>query len=349
MSKLFLTSLDLAGNQLIAARFENLASFPSPGSPGRLVYNTTTALVEFDNGTAFRSFAPTDSPAFSGTPTAPTATTGTNTTQLATTAFVQAAVGAAGGGDMLKSVYDSDDDGQVDAADVADAAPWAGITGKPTVFPPDTHTHTLSDITDAGALAALNTVGTAQIADGAVTAAKFANIANSTILGRVSAGSGIVEGLTAAQVKTLLAMAIADVTGLQTALDGKAASSHTHTASDVTDFSAAVDARVVAYWDSIADTDASIDTIRELMDLVLANESGLNNLIGRHNADIGDGTSTSIAVTHNLGSLDVSVEVYEISTGATVQADIVRTNTNVVTIGVNPAPATDSLRVVIKK
>lgn len=33
-----------------------------------------------------------DSPAFTGTPTAPTAASGTNTTQLATTAFVQNAV-----------------------------------------------------------------------------------------------------------------------------------------------------------------------------------------------------------------------------------------------------------------
>lgn len=37
--------------------------------------------------------APVASPAFSGTPTAPTAAAGTNTTQIATTAFVQTAVG----------------------------------------------------------------------------------------------------------------------------------------------------------------------------------------------------------------------------------------------------------------
>ena len=42
------------------------------------------------------------SPAFTGTPTAPTASPGTNTTQIATTAFVTAAVGAAGGGDVTK-------------------------------------------------------------------------------------------------------------------------------------------------------------------------------------------------------------------------------------------------------
>ena len=42
------------------------------------------------NGTASGG-APLDSPALTGTPTAPTAAVGTNTTQLATTAFVQSA------------------------------------------------------------------------------------------------------------------------------------------------------------------------------------------------------------------------------------------------------------------
>lgn len=35
------------------------------------------------------------------------------------------------GGDMFKGTYDTNNDGQVDAADTANAAPWAGITGKP--------------------------------------------------------------------------------------------------------------------------------------------------------------------------------------------------------------------------
>lgn len=40
------------------------------------------------------SAAPLNSPAFTGTPTAPTAAPGTNTTQIATTAFIQAAIAA---------------------------------------------------------------------------------------------------------------------------------------------------------------------------------------------------------------------------------------------------------------
>lgn len=85
------------------------------------------------------AFAELDSPALTGAPTAPTPAPGTNSTRLATTAFVQAAVGAAGGGDMLKSVYDPNDDGKVTAAVTADAVSWAGVTGKPLEFPPENH------------------------------------------------------------------------------------------------------------------------------------------------------------------------------------------------------------------
>jgi hypothetical protein len=60
------------------------------------------------------------------------------------------------------------------------------------------HTHPLADITDEGALAALNTVGTAQIDNDAVTYAKMQNVsAASRLLGRGSAaGAGDVQELT---------------------------------------------------------------------------------------------------------------------------------------------------------
>lgn len=91
--------------------------------------------------------APLASPNFTGSPTAPTAVAGTNSTQIATTAFVNTAIAGFGAGDMAKSTYDTDNDGKVDAAEVADAAPWAGITGKPTSFTPSSHSHSIAQIT----------------------------------------------------------------------------------------------------------------------------------------------------------------------------------------------------------
>jgi hypothetical protein len=67
-----------------------------------------------------------------------------------------------------------------------------------------TGTQTLASISDSGALAALGTVGTSEIDDEAVTLPKMAHIATASIMGRVTASTGDVEVLTAAQVRTLI-------------------------------------------------------------------------------------------------------------------------------------------------
>ena len=66
-------------------------------------------------------------------------------------------------------------------------------------------------------------------------------------------------------------------------------------------------------------------------------------------ASIGDGSATSIAVTHNLGTQDVIVQLYDASSLDTVYADVVRTSTSVVTIDFASAPATNDIRVLITK
>ena len=66
-------------------------------------------------------------------------------------------------------------------------------------------------------------------------------------------------------------------------------------------------------------------------------------------ASIGDGSNTSYTVTHNLGSQDVIVQLYDASSLDTVYADVVRTSTSVVTIDFATAPATNDIRVLITK
>jgi len=55
------------------------------------------------------------------------------------------------------------------------------------------------------------------------------------------------------------------------------------------------------------------------------------------------GGSTSIAVTHNLGTRNVIVQLYDASTYETVYADVTRTSTNVVTVGFASAPSAASI------
>jgi len=66
---------------------------------------------------------------------------------------------------MTKSVYDSNDDGKVAAADAADTVPWAGVASKPATYPPSTHGHTQADVTNLVAeLAGKEAAGTAAAA-----------------------------------------------------------------------------------------------------------------------------------------------------------------------------------------
>jgi hypothetical protein len=97
-----------------------------------------------------------------------------------------------------------------------------------------------------------------------------------------------------------------------------------------------------------AETDAGTDDLRFVTPLKL--KTTLNTIgVGSFAQDIGDGAATAIAVTHNLNTLDVEIELYEKSTGETVEAQYVRTSVNIVTVSFNIAPTAAQYRVVIKK
>ena len=64
---------------------------------------------------------------------------------------------------------------------------------------------------------------------------------------------------------------------------------------------------------------------------------------------IGDGSATSYTVTHNLGSQDVIVQLYDASSLDTVFADVVRTSTSVATIDFATAPTANDIRVLVTK
>jgi hypothetical protein len=109
---------------------------------------------------------------------------------------------------------------------------WATLSGKPSTFTPSSHTHTASQITDfssAVAAAAPPTTDASLLTSGTLSASRLPASVVLTTDGRLSD----------ARTPTAHSHAVADVTGLQTALDAKqaagsyAAASHTHTAEQV--------------------------------------------------------------------------------------------------------------------
>lgn len=117
---------------------------------------------------------------------------------------------------------------------------------------------------------------------------------------------------------------------------------------------AVVDAIATAVSNLVDGAPEALDTLNELA-AALDDDANFATTIStalglrteKYSANIGDGTATSIAVTHNLGSADSVAQVRQVSDNAVVECDIVNTSSTQTTFSFTVAPATNALRVVI--
>ena len=75
--------------------------------------------------------------------------TGSKTSYDLAQFVTQSDLNNAGYGDMLKSVYDKNNNGKVDVAEKAESVPWNGVTDKPSKFPPSNHSHNANEISES--------------------------------------------------------------------------------------------------------------------------------------------------------------------------------------------------------
>lgn len=164
--------------------------------------------------------------------------------------------------------------------------------------------------------------------------------------------------------------------GKWTASNGSAAyaislAGHTHSSSDITNFQEAVEDVVgslatdsgtidFTYTDNGAGAGTlSASVILAASASYLSTASGLavdksaletvllsDGFTRKVSANL-TGVATSYAIAHNLGTRDVTVNVYDNATYDTVETDVVRTDANTVTVSFAVAPTSNAYRVVI--
>jgi len=147
---------------------------------------------------------------------------------------------------------------------------------------------------------------------------------------------------------------------------------HTHTSSDITNFQEAVEDVVGAMATDSGTVDftytdngtgagtLSASVILAASASYLSTTSGLavdkvsleaalvtDGFTRKASANVGNGSATTFAITHNLNSRDAVVNVYDNSTYETVEVDIVRTDANNVTVTFGIVPTNNEYRVVI--
>jgi len=110
--------------------------------------------------------------------------------------------------------------------------------------------------------------------------------------------------------------------------------------------SPSLDAGIVVHRGTEADAELlwDEDTDRWQVGLVSGN---YHDIARKYVTTVGDGSALTYAITHNLGTREVSVQVYDSATYDTVETDVTRNSTSQVTVGFTAAPAAGAYKVVI--
>lgn len=300
------------------------------------------------------TYAPLASPALTGVPTAPTANAGTNTTQIATTQFVQSAISGISGAMYFKGTIGTGGTAGTalptsgvkvgDTYKIITAGTYAGQAAKVgDLFIATATTPTWAyvpsgddvDVTQVTAGAGLNTTSDDTATDGGSITST-----GTLYLTKTAVTPGTYQGITvdkygrvtAAQDKgyttnkgTVTSVGLTNGGGL-TISGGPITTSGNIT---------------VGHSNSItAQSTQAVYPIAIDANGHITGYGSAQTILKKYSASItGDASKTSFTITHNLGSRDVVIQVYDNSTYEEVMVDIVRATTTTATISFAKAPA----------
>jgi hypothetical protein len=321
MARKFLVSIDLNKNELLNARIQNLGSAPSSPVSGQIYYNSQDNIMYFWNGTEWIS------------------TSGSlEVIQDAIGSYVQGGVG------LTKSYSDSTGTTTID---LDNTAVTAGTYGSDTKVP------TLT-VDAQGRLTNASEVDLIIPLDEQTTGDYVATIVGTANEVTVSPNSGHNAAVTIGlpdnveitgnlQVGGNLNV-IGTVNSVNTTQinieDNKVKLNSNFTGSPTTDAGLTVErgteSDVEILWNETSDK------------WTLTNNGSNYHDIARKFAQTLGASATSYTITHNLGTTDVTVQIFESAVPyAQVEADVLRPNANSVTINFASAPSAGEYRVVV--
>jgi hypothetical protein len=116
--------------------------------------------------------------------------------------------------------------------------------------------------------------------------------------------------------------AIADVTGLQSALDGKAATSHTHNASQISDFSEAVDDEVASLLVAGSNVTLTYNGAANTLTIALASSPNVSGSFSDSKGNVRDLPVTNRTAAYTAALTDTGGIIRITTGGVTIPSDV---------------------------
>jgi hypothetical protein len=321
MARKFLVSVDLNKNELLNARIQNLGAAPSNPVSGQIYYNTGTNVLYFYNGTEW-------------------------TPASGSTEVIQDLIGSSViSGTALTSTYD--DAAGTTTLKLNDTAVTAGSYGSITKVPTFTvdQQGRLTGASEANLVIPLDTqttgdyvatiVGTANEVTVSPNSGHNAAVTiglpdNVEITGNLQVGGnlnvvGTVNSVNTTQINIQ---------------DNKVKLNSGFTGTPTTDAGILVERGL--------ETDVEILWNETSDNWTLTNNGSAYHAIARKYAETLGASATSYTVTHNLGTTDVTVQIFEAASPySQVEADVKRASSNTVTVDFAVAPAAGEYKVIV--
>jgi hypothetical protein len=321
MAKKFLVSIDLNKNELLNARIQNLGAAPSSPVSGQVYYNTGDNILYFWNGTEWIS------------------TSGS-------LEVIQDAIGSYidGGVGLTKSYSDSTGITTIDLDNTAVTPGTYGSTSKTVTFTVDAQGR-LTNASDANISINLATQTTGDYVSTIIGTANEVTVApNSGSNAAVTIG--LPDDVTISgnlQVNGNL-----NVQGTLNAVNTTEIDIADNTIRLNTGFAGTPIADAGIIVERGTESDVSLVWKESASQWQLTNNGANFHGIARKFAAVLSDSLNTYTVTHNLGTSDVTVQIYEsASPFAQVEADVKRTSANVVTVDFAQAPTAGQYKIVV--